>query len=181
MSDVPSTIVSQDFKKEVRHLLERWKPIKQGYADLAKKHLEFAKLIFELWETARALDRKSRGDLHKDYMRQQLQVLVQTDDASILSRWRSIGAQSRLPQSASDTTRMLHSSWLRLTTRLGIRTKSNDWVDASSGLQTACSMSRLLGQERMQRRHRHGEDFYRLDSRTIPSSQASSKSHRGLA
>jgi len=94
MAAVPSTQVSQDFKRQVKRLLDEWKPIKQGYADLAKKHLAFAKLIVELWETARTLDRKSKDDLHKDYMRQQLRALVQTDDESILSRWRTIGAQA---------------------------------------------------------------------------------------
>jgi hypothetical protein len=94
MAAVPSKHVSQDFKKQVKGLLDEWKPIKQGYADLAKRHLAFAKLIVELWETARALDRKSKDDPHRDYMRQQLQVLVQTDDQSILSRWRTIGAQA---------------------------------------------------------------------------------------
>jgi hypothetical protein len=129
MGGVPSTTVSQDFKKEVRHLLERWKPIKQGYADLAKRHLEFAKLIFQLWETARALDRKSRGDLHKDYMRQQLQVLVQTDDPSILSRWRNIGAQADILLPVAERLPADRDHLYQLATAVKDQKPIQDWID----------------------------------------------------
>ena len=88
--------VSSVFEKEVGQLLKRWIPIKEGYAKLAKQHLDFAKLIVELWEKAKVLDRQTGGSLHKDHMRQQLQELVQTDDQSILSRWRTIGTQAEV-------------------------------------------------------------------------------------
>jgi hypothetical protein len=86
--------VSSDFKKEVGQLLEQWKPIKQGYADLAKKQLNFAKMIASLWETAKSLDKGTSGSLHKNYMRQQLQTLVQSDDPVIFTRWQTIGNQA---------------------------------------------------------------------------------------
>lgn len=101
MATVPTTSVSREFKREVKQLIDEWKPIKKGYADLAKQHLEFAKLMLELWNKAKALDRGTKQTVHKDYMRQLLQKAVQTDDASILTRWRIIGehADSLLPVS----------------------------------------------------------------------------------
>jgi hypothetical protein len=99
MATLPTTSVSRDFKREVTQLRDAWKPIAKGYADLAKQHLDFAKLIVELWRTAKDLDRGTQKTDHAEYMRQQLQVLVQTDDESILTRWRTIGlyADSLLP------------------------------------------------------------------------------------
>jgi hypothetical protein len=94
MATLPSTYVSRDFKNDVKQLLETWKPIKQGYADLAKLHLDFAKLIVKLWHTAQDLDKGTKKTAHVDYMRKQLQELVQTDDQSILSRWRTIGTHA---------------------------------------------------------------------------------------
>jgi hypothetical protein len=129
MTTVPSTKVSQDFKKEVGQLLERWKPIKQGYADLAKKHLDFAKLIVKLWETARALDRKVKGDLHKDYMRHQLQALVQTDDESILSRWRTIGAQADVLLPVAKHLPSDRDHLYQLATAVKKEKPINDWID----------------------------------------------------
>ena len=99
MPTLPTTSVSREFKREVTQLREAWKPIAKGYADLAKQHLDFAKLIVELWRAAKNLDRGTKKTDHADYIRQQLQDLVQTDDESILSRWRTIGlyANTLLP------------------------------------------------------------------------------------
>jgi hypothetical protein len=99
MPTLPTTSVSREFKREVTQLREAWKPIAKGYADLAKQHLDFAKLIVGLWQIAKNLDRGTKKTDHADYMRQQLQDLVQTDDESILSRWRTIGlyADTLLP------------------------------------------------------------------------------------
>jgi hypothetical protein len=129
MATVPSAQVSQDFKRQVKRLLDEWKPIKQGYADLAKKHLDFAKLIFELWETARALDRRSKRDLHKDYMRQQLQVLVQTDDQSILSRWRTIGRQADVLLPVAKHLPSDRDHLYQLATAVKNEKPIQDWID----------------------------------------------------
>jgi len=86
--------VSPEFKREIRKLLDRWKPIKQGYADLAKRQLNFAKLIVDLWDRAKSLDKGTNDSLHKDYMRQQLQLLVQSEDPVIFTRWQTIGNQA---------------------------------------------------------------------------------------
>lgn len=94
VSSTPAIKVSRDFAREVKQLLDGWKPIKDGYALLAKKHIEFAEMIFALWGKAKTLDRGTGASLHKDYMRKELQELVQTDDQSILSRWRTIGEQA---------------------------------------------------------------------------------------
>lgn len=101
MATLIETTVSRDFKREVSQLREAWKPIAKGYADLAKQHLDFAKLILELWQTAKYFDRGTKRTDHVDYMRHQLKELVQTDDPSILSRWRLIGehADTLLPVS----------------------------------------------------------------------------------
>jgi len=129
MATVPSTKVSQDFKRQVNRLLEEWKPIKQGYADLAKRHLAFAKLIVELWETARALDRKVKDDLHKDYMRQQLQVLVNTDDQSILSRWRTIGAHADILLPVAKHLPSDRDHLYQLATAVKKEKPIQDWID----------------------------------------------------
>lgn len=99
MATLPATTVSRDFKREVTQLREAWKPIAKGYADLAKQHLDFAKLIVGLWQTAKDLDRGTKRTDHTDYMRRQLQDFLKTDDESILSRWRIIGlyADTLLP------------------------------------------------------------------------------------
>jgi hypothetical protein len=86
--------VSPDFKKEVRLLMNEWKPIKEGYANLARQQLNFAKMIADLWETAKSLDKGTGDSLHKDYMRQQLQTLVQSEDPVIFTRWQTIGNQA---------------------------------------------------------------------------------------
>jgi len=96
METLPATTVSRDFQTSVRQLRKAWAPISDGYAELAKKHLDFAKMIAELWETAKRLDRGTKKTEHMDYMRQQLQELVQTDDKSILSRWKRIGEQASI-------------------------------------------------------------------------------------
>ncbi len=129
MATVPSTQVSQDFKRQVKRLLDEWKPIKQGYADLAKKQLAFAKLIVELWETARTLDRKSKDDLHKDYMRQQLQELVQTDDQSILSRWRTIGAHADILLPVAKHLPSDRDHLYQLATAVKKEKPIQDWID----------------------------------------------------
>lgn len=68
MATLSETTVSRDFKREVSQLREAWKPIAKGYADLAKQHLDFAKLILELWQTAKNFDRGTKRTDHVDYM-----------------------------------------------------------------------------------------------------------------
>jgi hypothetical protein len=99
MATLPTTSVSKGFKGEVTQLCKAWEPIAKGYAQLAKKHLDFAKSIVELWQTAKDLDRGTKKTDHADYMRQQIQGFLQTNDESILSRWRTIGlyADTLLP------------------------------------------------------------------------------------
>jgi hypothetical protein len=129
VATVPAAKVSSEFKKQVNRLLEEWKPIKQGYADLARRHLDFAKLIVQLWETARALDRKSKDDLHKNYMRQQLHALVQTDDQSILSRWRTIGAQADILLPVAKHLPSDRDHLYQLATAIKQEKPINDWID----------------------------------------------------
>lgn len=101
MAKLPTTTVSREFERDVKQLINEWKPIKKGYADLAKQHLEFAKMTFELWQKAKALDRGTKQTVHKEYMRQLLQEAIQTDDPVIITRWRIIGeyADTLLPVS----------------------------------------------------------------------------------
>ena len=83
--------VSPDFAKQVKQLVERWKPIQDGYEQLARQHLEFAIMIKDLWGRAKALDRGNATDHHQNHIRLELQKIVHTNDPSILSRWKTIG------------------------------------------------------------------------------------------
>lgn len=131
MATLPTSTVSRDFKSEVTQLREAWKPISKGYADLAKQHLDFAKLIVELWRTAKDLDRGTKKTDHADYMRQQLQDLVQTDDESILSRWRTIGlyADTLLPVAKHLPSDRDHL--YQLATAVKQEKPVRDWIDAN--------------------------------------------------
>lgn len=131
MATLPETTVSRNFKREVTQLREAWKPIAKGYADLAKQHLDFAKLIVELWRTAKDLDRGTKKSDHTDYMRQQLQNLVQTDDESILSRWRTIGlyADTLLPVAKHLPSDRDHL--YQLATAVKQEKPVRDWIEAN--------------------------------------------------
>lgn len=131
MATLPATTVSRDFKKEVTQLREAWKPIAKGYAELAKKHLDFAKSIVELWQTAKNLDRGTKKTDHTDYMRQQLQDFLQTHDESILSRWRTIGlyADTLLPVAKHLPSDRDHL--YQLATAVKQEKPIRDWIEAN--------------------------------------------------
>ena len=131
MATLPTTSVSKNFKDEVTQLRDAWKPIAKGYADLARKHLDFAKLIVELWRTAKDLDRGTKRTDHADYMRQQLQEFLQTEDESILSRWRTIGlyADTLLPVAKHIPSDRDHL--YQLATAVKKDKPVRDWVEAN--------------------------------------------------
>ena len=131
MATLPATTVSRDFKREVTQLREAWKPIAKGYADLAKQHLDFAKLIVGLWRTAKDLDRGTKRTDHTDYMRRQLQDFLQTDDESILSRWRIIGlyADTLLPVAKHLPSDRDHL--YQLATAVKQEKPIRDWIEAN--------------------------------------------------
>ena len=83
--------VATAFAKKVERLVDRWEPIRKDYQKLAERHLQFAVMIKDLWLEAKGLDKGSDEHKHTDFMREKLQVLIDTQDETILSRWRTIG------------------------------------------------------------------------------------------
>ena len=65
----------------------RWEPIRKEYQRLAERHLQFAVMIKDLWLEAKKLDTGSGERTHTNFMRQKLQVLIDTEDETILSRF----------------------------------------------------------------------------------------------
>ena len=131
MATVPTTSISREFKRDVKQLIDEWTPIKKGYAELAKQHLGFAKLMLELWNKAKALDRGTKQTVHKDYMRQLLQKAVQTDDASILTRWRIIGEHADTLLPVSDYLPVHRDHLYQLATAVKADKPVRDWVEAN--------------------------------------------------
>lgn len=87
----PKQQVAVSFASKVEKLVRRWEPIRKEYQKLAERHLQFAVMIKDLWLEAKDLDKGSGERKHADFMREKLRVLIDTDDESILTRWRTIG------------------------------------------------------------------------------------------
>ena len=87
----PKQQVAVSFANKVEKLVLRWEPIRKEYQKLAERHLQFAVMIKDLWLEAKDLDKGSGERKHADFMREKLRVLIDTDDESILTRWRTIG------------------------------------------------------------------------------------------
>jgi len=97
-----SVDISSSFASKVEKLVLRWEPIRKEYQRLAEQHLHFAEMIKDLWLEAKKLDAGSGERTHTNFMRQKLQVLIDTEDETILSRWRTIGkfADKLLPHAS---------------------------------------------------------------------------------
>lgn len=97
-----SVDISSSFASKVEKLVLRWEPIRKEYQRLAERHLQFAVMINDLWLEAKKLDTGSGERTHTNFMRQKLQVLIDTEDETILSRWRTIGkfADKLLPHAS---------------------------------------------------------------------------------
>ena len=87
----PKQQVAVSFASKVEKLVQRWEPIRKEYQKLAERHLQFAVMIKDLWLEAKDLDKGTGERKHADFMREKLRVLIDTDDESILTRWRTIG------------------------------------------------------------------------------------------
>lgn len=98
----PKQQVAVSFASKVEKLVQRWEPIRKEYQKLAERHLQFAVMIKDLWLEAKALDKGSDEHKHTDFMREKLQILIDTQDETILSRWRIIGkfADKLLPHAS---------------------------------------------------------------------------------
>jgi hypothetical protein len=98
----PKQKVAVSFASKVEKLVQRWEPIRKEYQRLAEQHLQFAVMINDLWLEAKKLDAGSGERTHTNFMRQKLQVLIDTEDETILSRWRTIGkfADKLLPHAS---------------------------------------------------------------------------------
>jgi alkylhydroperoxidase/carboxymuconolactone decarboxylase family protein YurZ len=87
----PKQQVAVSFVSKVEKLVKRWEPIRADYQKLAERHIQFAVMIKDLWLEAKDLDKGTGERKHADFMREKLRVLIETDDESILTRWRTIG------------------------------------------------------------------------------------------
>lgn len=86
--------VTTSFQTQVARLHKDWESVQSAYENLTEKQIRFAERIKSLWDQAKSLDKQQSGESHQNYIRQELQAIIQTDNASILSRWVKIGGQA---------------------------------------------------------------------------------------
>lgn len=89
-----NTAITQTFQTQVARLHKDWESVQTAYENFAERQLRFAEKIKELWTQAKAIDKEQSGNSHQNYIRQTLQEIIKTDNASILSRWVTIGTQA---------------------------------------------------------------------------------------
>ncbi len=89
-----SVSVPTSFQTQVAKLHKDWESVQSAFENLAAKQIKFAERVKSLWDLAKSLDNEQSGDIHQNYVRQELQEIIRTDNASILSRWVKIGGQA---------------------------------------------------------------------------------------
>jgi len=95
--------VDTTIKISMNTLISDWKNLNDAYEDFARKKLLFAHRIYQIWNKAKQLDRKLKGEANQNHFREQLAEIIESDDKSILSRWVRIGdhAKELLPYATS--------------------------------------------------------------------------------
>jgi hypothetical protein len=95
--------VDATLKSSVKALISDWKSLNDAYEDFAKRKLIFAQRIKQIWDKAKELDRKQKGEANQNHFREQLAEIIESDNKSILSRWVRIGdhAKALLPYATS--------------------------------------------------------------------------------
>ena len=80
----------KDFEKRVQRLAKEGSQIVETYAQLTERMLRFASAFKEATDQAHLLDEGADG-IHAQYLRNTLAESIQTANASIWSRWNTIG------------------------------------------------------------------------------------------
>jgi hypothetical protein len=81
---------NKDFEKRVQRLAKEGSQIVESYAHLTERMLNFAASFKEATDEAHSLDEGADG-IHAQYLRNSLAESIQTSNASIWSRWNTIG------------------------------------------------------------------------------------------
>lgn len=82
---------SQSFSKQVTTLAAEAKDLQKSYKTLTERMLRFAERFHALWEEAHRLDGNKDKGQHTAHFRSVLGTVVNTNNASIWSRWNTIG------------------------------------------------------------------------------------------
>ena len=90
---VRSTTLNRKFRLRVDQLSKEGTDLIRAHQDLTERTLRFAKEFQELWVRARTLDGKD-AQSHQIHLRARLEQIVGTSNASILSRWNTIGTHA---------------------------------------------------------------------------------------
>lgn len=95
--------VDTSIRTSVKTLISDWKELNAAYEDFARKKLLFAQRIKQIWDKAKQLDGKLKGEANQNHFREQLAEIIESDNKSILSRWVRIGdnAKELLPYATS--------------------------------------------------------------------------------
>jgi hypothetical protein len=95
--------VDTSIRTSVKTLISDWKELNDAYEDFARKKLLFAQRIKQIWDKAKQLDGKLKGEANQNHFREQLAEIIESDNKSILSRWVRIGdnAKELLPYATS--------------------------------------------------------------------------------
>ena len=80
----------KDFEKRVQRLAKEGSQIVESYTQLTERMLKFAAAFKEATDEAVNLD-EGDGGIHAQYLRETLAESIQTTNASIWSRWNTIG------------------------------------------------------------------------------------------
>ena len=81
---------NKEFEKRVQRLAKEGSQIVESYALLTERMLNFAASFKEATDEAHSLDEGADG-IHAQYLRNSLAESIQTSNASIWSRWNTIG------------------------------------------------------------------------------------------
>jgi hypothetical protein len=81
---------NKEFEKRVQRLAKEGSQIVETYAQLTERMLRFASAFKEATDEAHSLDEGADG-IHAQYLRDTLAESIQTTNASIWSRWNTIG------------------------------------------------------------------------------------------
>jgi len=82
--------VDSSLKKAVVSLQRDWKSVTSAYENFAGKKIKFAQKVNEIWLQAQELDGSSDGE-NINFFREQCQVMIQSTNKTILSKWITIG------------------------------------------------------------------------------------------
>jgi len=98
-----TALVNAELRIGVSQLTKQWRELNGAYRDFTKKKLAFAQKVSKLWDRAKKMDESEGGTSNENYLRDELNELIQSESKSVLSKWVSIGhnASALLPYAQS--------------------------------------------------------------------------------